>query len=145
VRSEVHVRVAQPRAAGRSLIRTVALVAVVSVAGTSACLQPGTSDRVQVSWSLDPAEPTLDRPTRARVTLTDEHGGPVAGARLQVEGHMNHPGMAPVVAPAEERRPGVYEADIHFTMAGPWVLVASGTTKDGARFTRTLDVPDVGP
>jgi hypothetical protein len=39
----------------------------------------------------------------------------------------------------------VYEADIRFTMAGPWTLVASGATADGRRLTHTFDVPDVAP
>ena len=136
-------RLARSRPAARRLIGAVAFVASLGAAGIPGCGR--NAAQAQASWTLVPAKPALDRPTRVQITLAESGGGPIADARLQIEGHMNHPGMAPVVVPALERRPGVYEADLHFTMAGPWVLVATGTTKDGRRITHTLDVPGVGP
>jgi hypothetical protein len=137
------VRLARTRPAGRRLIRAAALTAIL--AASAGCAADRPTETIQVDWQIEPAAPTLQRPARTRVTLTDEVGRPVTAVRLQIEGHMSHPGMAPVVAPAVESRPGVYEADIRFTMAGPWTLVASGATADGRRLTHTFDVPDVAP
>lgn len=77
----------------------------------------------------------------ATLTLADENGLPLTGADLQVEAHMTHPGMAPVVRPAAEIEPGVYEAEFVVTMAGPWILVASGTLDDGRRVMETHELP----
>ena len=96
-----------------------------------------------MSWTLEPSSPTAGRQTRALVRLRDASGRPVRGARLQVEGHMTHPGMAPVIASAAERDAGIYEATIELTMPGNWTMVASGTLPDGRRLTRSLDVRDV--
>jgi hypothetical protein len=59
----------------------------------------------------------------------------VTGARLRIEGHMAHPGMAPVVTDMTEREAGRYEAEVPLTMAGEWTLVVSGTLAGGARVT----------
>ena len=74
-----------------------------------------------------------------RSTLRDAEGLPVRGARLRIEAHMSHPGMAPVLAEAREHPDGVYEASLELTMAGAWTLVASGALADGRVITRTLD------
>ena len=78
-----------------------------------------------------------------RFSLVDDAREPVAGARLRVEGHMTHPGMAPVTADVRETGPGAYEAALSFTMAGDWVLVLDGALDDGRRLRRHLSVPGV--
>jgi hypothetical protein len=59
----------------------------------------------------------------------------VSGARLRVEGHMAHPGMAPAVTDMTEAAAGRYEARLPLTMGGEWTLVVSGTLADGQRVT----------
>jgi hypothetical protein len=54
------------------------------------------------------------------------------GATLELEAHMSHPGMAPIVTRLTERG-GAYHAELTFTMAGEWTLFVSGTLPDGRR------------
>jgi hypothetical protein len=79
----------------------------------------------------------------ADVTLRDRSRQPVHGARLQLQAFMSHPGMAPVLATAEERADGVYRATLRFTMAGPWTIVIQGSLPDGRTVTHRVDIPDV--
>ena len=97
-----------------------------------------------IAWTLLPATPTAG-PAVLTVTLRRPDGNAVGGARVRVEAHMSHPGMAPVVADAVERSPGVYEASFAFTMAGSWGLVVSASLPDGTTLQRRIDVPDVRP
>jgi hypothetical protein len=68
-----------------------------------------------------------------------------AGARLRVEGHMAHPGMAPVLAEARDLGRGRYQADLTFTMAGDWFLIVSGALPDGRRVEHRIDIAGVRP
>ena len=95
---------------------------------------------VTVSWSLEPAPPAGGRDTLTRVTLTDLAGRPVPGARLRLEGHMSHPGMAPVTTRLTELADGKYEGRVRFSMAGDWILVVTGELADGSRIDRQLEV-----
>ncbi len=63
--------------------------------------------------------------------MTDAAGRPVHGATLQIEGHMQHPGMAPVIEDAVETEEGVYTARLTPSMAGEWILYVSGKTAGG--------------
>ena len=87
---------------------------------------------VRVTLVVDPVKPAVGADTTVRVTL-DDGRGPLRGARVQVEAHMSHPGMAPIVVDASETEPGTYAARIPFSMAGEWTLVANGTLADGRR------------
>jgi hypothetical protein len=51
--------------------------------------------------------------------------------------------MAPILADARARGPGVYEIPFVFTMAGDWALLVSVTLADGARAERRIDVAGV--
>lgn len=133
------VRVAGPRPAG-GLRQASILAVLVAVCGTVGCTRPPDASAIRASWDIDPAAPALAVPARAILRLSDPDGRPLTGASLQVEAHMTHPGMAPVVAPAAERAPGVYEAAVAFTMAGPWTLVATGTLDDGRRVMETYEL-----
>jgi hypothetical protein len=93
---------------------------------------------VVVSWQVEPDRPAPDAPTTTTIVVRDAAGHPIAGARLRLEAHMAHPGMAPVLAELTEGNPGVYGARVTLSMAGAWTLVADGTLPDGRRLTRTL-------
>ena len=88
--------------------------------------------------------PTTDASAVAalRVTAADR---PVAGARLQVQGFMSHPGMAPVSAAVDERGNGLYDARFRFTMAGDWIIRVTGTAPDGRAIDQQLDAIAVRP
>jgi hypothetical protein len=100
---------------------------------------------VAVGWSLEPAPPASGQDTVALVTLTDAEGRPVAGARLRIEGHMSHPGMAPITTRLTESADGTYEGRVRFSMAGDWILVVTGELADGTRIDRQLEVTGVRP
>jgi len=93
-------------------------------------------------------ESITPQPVRAQAEtisfkLTNESHQPVAGAHVQVEGDMSHPGMAPIFADALERAPGDYRALLSFTMGGDWVVLFHITLSDGRKFERQMDVKGV--
>lgn len=107
--------------------------------------QADSASGVSLSWDLEPAPPAAGTETVARITLRDAQAHPITGARLRLEGHMSHPGMAPVVSSVIERGDGTYEAPIAFSMAGDWVLVVSGEVPGVGRITRQIEVVGVRP
>jgi hypothetical protein len=90
------------------------------------------------AWTLSP-QPASMGPSTLTMML------PAPGAQLQVEGHMSHPGMAPVVARAEDLGQGRYRAEFTFTMAGDWSLMVSGRLADGRAVEHRIDVAGVRP
>jgi len=58
---------------------------------------------------------------------------------------MSHPGMAPILAVAEERGDGVYLVRFQFTMAGDWVVLVKGSLPDGRMVSHRVDIADVRP
>jgi hypothetical protein len=128
-------------AGGRLLVLLVAIGAA-----PAACRHPDVrADDVSVEWRLTPAAPVVGRTTTAELTLRDGAGAMVSGATLQLDARMSHPGMAPISAPAVERRAGAYQADLQFTMRGDWLLLVTGTLPDGRRVERRLDITAAGP
>ena len=99
---------------------------------------------VDLTWSLRP-QPPIVGPAILTVTLRDTHGAPLTGARVLLEAHMSHAGMAPVFAGGVERAPGTYELSFALTMRGDWALLVSATLADGARVERRIDVAKVRP
>ena len=122
----------------------VVVVLILTIPG-SACARPNDAGpRLNVTWNLRPETPHVGSATLT-VMLRDTSGTPVKGARVRLEGHMTHAGMAPVLADASERAPGVYDLPFAFTMQGDWVLLVSAVLKDGVRVERRIDVAGVRP
>jgi hypothetical protein len=121
----------------------LALTALVIAA--AACGRPATAHDVTVEWSLVPESPAVDRPAEARVIVRDAAGQPVRSAALDIEAHMEHPGMAPVIARTAEQAPGVYGARLSLSMAGGWVAFVTGTLPDGQRVRQRAASFVVGP
>lgn len=121
----------------------LALVACALLAG-AAC-RPDAQREVTVSWAIEPAPPVTGTETIAVITLQDEQKQPVRGAKLQLEAHMSHPGMAPVTSGMTERADGTYEGRLQLSMAGDWILVVTGELPDGRRITRQLELSGVRP
>jgi hypothetical protein len=147
----VHVCVA-PRAQRRVLTAVVILACSLA----TACAAPGCdvhSDReresngaTSISWTpLDPSPPFAGTPLVVRLTLRDREQKPVTGARLQLEGLMSHPGMAPVTVAVTERGNGEYEAPLQFTMAGDWILVVTGELPGGGQINKQIEIDGVRP
>jgi hypothetical protein len=88
------------------------------------------ADGLVAELTMTPLAPVVDEDARAEITLRDRQGQPVRGARLRVEAHMSHPGMAPVIERAQEQGDGVYTVRLRLTMAGEWIVFVRGTRAD---------------
>jgi hypothetical protein len=73
-----------------------------------------------LEWTMTPNPPTVGTDTVGEVTMRDRSRRPVRGATIQIECHMSHPGMAPVIGQATERSEGVYQVPLRFSMIGEW-------------------------
>ena len=94
---------------------------------------------VRIEWSVAPARPVVG-PAVLTLRVLDTGARAVRGARLRVEGHMSHPGMAPAIASAIEREDGAYEAELQLTMPGDWILLITGTLSNGRRVEHRIDL-----
>jgi hypothetical protein len=123
------------------LLLAAAMVAsLVPHAGCGRKAQP----QVDLTWTLRPVTPVVG-PATLTLSLRTPSGDAITGATVRIEGQMTHAGMAPVLADAVARAPGVYESAFAFTMPGDWVLLVSITLPDGARVARRIDVAHVRP
>ncbi len=126
----------------RRLLLVLVLLSVGSVAGCQKESTPDGADDVKVKLTLRPDPPRVgDAATTVRLTGKDDK--PVQGARVKLEGNMNHAGMRPVFAEARETEPGRYEATLELTMGGDWFVLVSATLADGRKLNRKVDVPGV--
>jgi hypothetical protein len=117
----------------------------VCIAAAACGRAPAPRADVTVEWNLTPLEPDVDRDIVARVIVFDPSSRPVGGATLQIEAHMSHPGMAPVIAPVSEHSNGVYAATLRLTMAGRWILFVNGHLSDGRTISKKLGEATVRP
>jgi len=97
---------------------------------------------VAVDLAIEPEPPRIGSAT-VTVTLRDTDGQSIAGARVELEGNMNHAGMVPVFAEANEVAPGRYQAGLEFTMGGDWFILVRAELPDGRFMERKVDVPGV--
>lgn len=114
----------------------------------SCCILIGCSRRgteVTVAWTIDPPRPLAGVEIVVQLDVRNSDGAPATGLRLQCAAQMSHPGMAPIISPVVERGPGIYETRLQLSMAGDWVLVASGELPDGRNMTSSFRIPDVQP
>jgi hypothetical protein len=130
----MHVRVA-PEAVTGSVTAGIILRGLTCCTMAMALGCSRGSVQTAIAWTIDPPAPIAGSMTTVALALTSRDGAQVSRATLHLEGHMSHPGMAPIVADLVERQRGTYEAQLQFTMAGDWVLVASGALADGSRIT----------
>jgi hypothetical protein len=125
--------------------RVAGILALLGTACALGACRPAST--VDIAWSLDQEPASTGTSALVSVVLTRDAGDPISGAQLSLEGHMSHPGMAPVVAPMTERAGGRYEARLPLTMTGEWLLVVSGTLPDGGRILEEhrIEVGDAAP
>jgi hypothetical protein len=120
-------------------------VALIAAGLASGCTKTAVdAPRVDVAWTLSPSAPGVG-PARLRVTLRDAQGEAIKGATVRLEGHMSHPGMAPIASDAREQAPGIYDLPFAFTMPGDWVLIVSAALPGGGRVERRIEAPNVRP
>jgi hypothetical protein len=119
------------------------LLIAVPVFVSAGCRRPANhEDGISIIESITP-QPVRAGTETISFRLTNESHQPAAGARVQVEGDMNHPGMAPVFADAIETAPGKYRAKLDFNMGGDWVVLFHITLSDGRKVERQMDVKGV--
>ena len=97
---------------------------------------------INVKLELNPTPPTTGD-AQVVLTLTDSANKPVEGARISLEGNMNHAGMKPVFSELKETGSGEYEGTLNFTMGGDWFVLVSGKLPDGTEVNEKVDVPGV--
>ena len=133
-----------PRRETRRGRRLCGARAVPLAAASPAAARDRAGPPLDVAWTLRPPSPVVG-PATLTVTLRDQTGAPVKGAKVSLEGHMSHPGMAPVLADAVERTAGVYDVSFAFPMQGDWVLLVSATLRGRRTVERRIDVANVRP
>jgi YtkA-like len=107
------------------------------------CRRPASDeDGVSIETSIAP-EPVRAGAETVSFRLTNASHQPVTGARVRVEGDMDHPGMAPIFSDAVEVSPGSYRAPLNLTMGGDWVVLFHITLSDGRKVERQMDVKGV--
>ncbi|MEM8530580.1 MAG: FixH family protein [Chloroflexota bacterium] len=97
---------------------------------------------VNIDLSINPNPPSMGASV-ITVTLEDLSNAPIEGATVELEGNMNHAGMAPVFSEANETAPGRYEADLDFTMGGDWFMIVRAQLSDGRTLERQIDIGNV--
>jgi len=100
---------------------------------------------VAVTWTIEPTPALAGSATLVRAELKHDDGTPASGAKLRIEAHMTHPGMAPVTGEIVERANGAYEARLNLSMAGRWVIVVAGDLQGGGRLVKETEVTAVQP
>jgi YtkA-like len=121
------------------LAAAVILLCVASGCGRMQRADPTTRDDHKVTLAIEPSPAVMGASTLA-VTLRDQTGQPVDGARLEVEANMSHAGMVPVLASTAQGTAGVYRVPLEWTMAGDWYVDLTFTLPDGQRVARRYPV-----
>jgi hypothetical protein len=125
--------------------RQVFAFLTLGVLAGAACGRPvAPADDVVVEWKVTPSPPLVDGAAVLEITLGDRDGQPLSGARLRVEAHMTHPGMAPLIEVAAERGNGAYVARLRFPMAGAWILFVKGELADRRSINQRVGETIVG-
>jgi hypothetical protein len=101
-----------------------------------------TSPNLALTWTVAPQPVRVGR-TDISLNLSDTVSKPVAGAQIQLEADMAHPGMAPVFSSAKEVAPGKYEGALDINMPGDWVVLVHGRLANGQKFERQIEMNGV--
>jgi hypothetical protein len=123
--------------------RTGLVLGVVLILLLAGCARGGRDlPDVGVDLAVEPSPPQLGAATLT-VKLSDAGSQPIGGARVEIEGNMSHAGMVPVLAQAAEVAPGLYQANLEFTMGGDWFILVRADLPDGRSMERQIDLPGV--
>lgn len=127
------------------IIRRHALVAFTSVGllAVAGCHQAARQpDDVVIESEILP-RPLEAGPVTLNLKVQDAASRPVTGARIELEGDMSHPGMAPVFGEATESAEGYYSGRLDLPMGGDWVILMHVTLANGRKIERQIDVKGV--
>lgn len=97
---------------------------------------------VQTELTFSPSPPQVG-PSAVQLRLADVDGAPLTGARVRLEGNMNHAGMIPSFADLTESQPGQYVGTLEFTMGGDWFILVTAVAANGRHLEHKIDVPGV--
>lgn len=121
----------------------ILIVAMAQMLLGVGCRKPASAQGdVSIEESIAP-QPVRAGTETISFQLTNAAHQPISGAHVQIEGDMNHPGMAPVFSDATETSPGSYKASLNFSMGGDWVVLFHITLSDGRKIERQIDVKGV--
>ena len=134
-------RMAQPQPRVPRLAQFAAGLLLVAPLSGACTRQPVAEDTssVLVTTRLVPLQPTVG-PATLTISLSGATAATLGRAKVDVVGHMTHPGMTPVVAIVTARGPDVYDAAVDFTMPGDWMLIATVRLHDGRRLESRVPV-----
>lgn len=119
------------------------LLAVTAACVLSGCnSEPSTAPEIKVALEVSPDPPQTGQ-ADVVVRLTDTANQPVSGAKLKLEGNMNHAGMKPSFSTLQEAEHGTYEGKLDFTMGGDWFVIVSAELSDGSKVDQKVDIPGV--
>jgi hypothetical protein len=117
--------------------------AALTIALAACAPSPDATANVEMTCKVSPM------PARVGPAIVDlelkEKGQPLTGAKLRVEGDMNHAGMVPSQGSVHESGGGLYRAELELTMRGDWIIVVDADLADGRTLERTFDVRGVMP
>src|ERR1039458_551734 len=133
------------RRAGPPLFQFFVLVTCAAASLAVGCSRPGGPTTVLTIEHEIAPQPARVGPTTITLKLADVAARPVTGAHIELEADMSHPGMSPVFGEAKEVRPGLYQAQLEFGMAGDWVILLHVALPGGQKLERQFDVRDVRP
>jgi hypothetical protein len=122
-----------------ALILVFVLMCALASCGRMQRANPTTQDGYTVTLAVEPS-PAAMGPATLAVTLEDQTGQPVDGARLDMEANMSHAGMVPVLASTAESHAGLYRVPLQWTMAGDWYVDVNFTLPGGQHVTRRFPV-----
>jgi hypothetical protein len=124
----------------RRLFSSLALPALllVNLSGCPRDKAPSELEGVRFDFQIAPQPPRVG-PATATIYLNDSASKPIEGATIRLEGNMNHAGMRPVFADANEAKPGRYEAKLELTMGGDWFVLVDVALADGRKMRKKVE------
>jgi hypothetical protein len=127
------------------IVRRLAIVAFASAGllALGGCHQAARERGDLVIESEISPQPLETGPVILNLTARDAAGRPVTGARIELEGDMSHPGMAPVFGKATEGGEGHYSGRVDLPMGGDWVILMHVTLVGGRKIERQIDLKGV--
>lgn len=121
------------------LVLFFALFTILSITGCgqeSAAMPPADVD---IAIRIEP-EPLAVGETTFIITLTDSSGSHIDGAKLQIQGNMDHAGMTPVDRETSESSNGEYRVPFEWTMGGGWIVtITAQLPNNGGEASETFE------
>lgn len=119
-----------------SLLVLVGLV--LAACGQQNATPPASLD-IDIVARVEPELPAVGESTLI-VTLKDASGAPIDGARLRVQGNMDHAGMVTINREIDQSSNGEYQIPFEWTMGGGWVVeITAQLPNNGGEASKTFE------